>query len=181
MGKQYLRINNFTISTPLIDIVKDIRNQIVNGKLKTVQLKSDNIRVTCPFHSGGFENRASSDIFIGDSDKLEYGWFKCFTCGESSPFYHFVSHCFDISDEAAKKWLIDNYADSEIVNSFSLPEIDLSKPKTKIISDTVLQSFESFSPYVTGRKLSKSILDLFEVKYDKKSKCIVFPVRNEKG
>lgn len=101
---QRLKIGNKVISTDLYDIVKDIQSKIRNNKLKVVKKQgTSNIRVTCPFHKNGLESRPSADIFIGDSDEVEYGTFKCFTCSEHAPFYHFVAECFEESDEWAKQ------------------------------------------------------------------------------
>ena len=178
----YLRINNKIITTPLIDIVKIIQSKIYNGKLKVIKNRGDNIRVTCPFHKGGLENKASADIYIGDKvDILDYGWFKCFTCGEQGPFYKFVAECFDISEASAKHWLIENFADSEIDYTVDLPPMDFSKKKTELIPEAILSTFEDFHPYMIQRKLSKRIIEVFEVKYDPKTKCLVFPVRDELG
>lgn len=178
----YLRINNKVINTPLLEIVKTIQSQIYNGKLKIIKNRGDNIRVTCPFHKGGLENRASADIYIGDkTDILDYGWFKCFTCGEQGPFYKFVAECFDISETSAKHWLIENFADSEIEYTVDLPPMDFSKKKTEFIPEAILETFESFHPYMIQRKLSKRIIEVFEVKYDSNTKCLVFPVRDEFG
>ena len=180
---QYLKIGHKTISTPLIEIVKDLKSIIHNNKLKTIRDRGDNIRVTCPFHKNGLEDRASADIYIGPStDTLEYGWFKCFTCGEKAPFYHFVASCLEVSDFDAKRWLIENYADGDVEYEIELPPIDLfPKKKNKPISENILNQFESFHPYMVQRKLSKKVIDKFQLKYDPASKCLVFPVRDELG
>ena len=179
-----LIIDNKTISTPLIDIIKSVKNQLHNGKLKDIRPKGNNIRVTCPHHKNGLENTPAGDIYIGPAtDKVEYGWFKCFTCGEQGPFYHFIAECFDTDDEWAKEWLLENYADGIIEYEIDLPEIDLKNntKKTEYLSESVLDEFEDFHPYMLKRKLTKEVCKQFEVKYDPKGKCLVFPVRDEKG
>ena len=179
-----LIIDNKTISTPLIDIIKSVKNQLHNGKLKDIRPKGHNIRVTCPHHKNGLENTPAGDIYIGPAtDKVEYGWFKCFTCGEQGPFYHFIAECFDTDDEWAKEWLLENYADGIIEYEIDLPEIDLKNntKKTEYLSESVLDEFEDFHPYMLKRKLTKEVCKQFEVKYDKKTKSLVFAVRDEKG
>lgn len=179
----YLKIDNKTISTPLLDIVKDIQNVLHNGKLKVVKLLNNNIRVTCPHHNKGLENVAASDIYIGpQNDLVEYGWFKCFVCGEQGPFYHFVAECFDESDEWAKSWLLDNYSDGLIEYELELPEIDLNNDVKEInLDESILETFEIYHPYMTKRKLTKEVINKFQIRYDPKSKCIIFPVRDDKG
>ena len=179
----YLKIDNKVISTPLLDIVKDIQSILKNGKLKTIRILNNNIRVTCPHHNKGLEQIAASDIYIGeDTDIVEYGFFKCFVCNEQGPFYHFVAECFDEDDEFAKEWLIDNYADGLIEYELDLPEIDINESTSNILLDeNILKTFEDYHPYMTKRKLSKDVISKFEIKYDPKTKCIVFPVRDQFG
>ena len=178
-----LVIDNKTISTPLIDIIKSIKNQLHNGKLKDIRVKGNNIRLTCPHHNNGLENTPAGDIYIGpQTDKVEYGWYKCFVCGEQGPFYHFVAECFDADDEWAKEWLLENYADGIIEYQLDLPEININKKEDKkYLNENILKSFEDFHPYMLKRKLTKDVCKEFEVKYDPKSKMLVFPVRDEKG
>lgn len=182
---QKLKIKNRYISTPIINIIEDIQFSIHNGKLNYVKYRGhDNIRVTCPFHKGGKENKPSADIYIGpSSDKVDYGYFKCFTCEKQGPFQLFVAECFECSIKDAEKWLIENYADELTDLVLDLPEITTanSNGKSKILPESVLNPFESFHPYLIGRKLSKKIIDLFEVKYDTVTQSIVFPVRDESG
>ena len=178
-----LIIDNKTISTPLIDIIKSVKAHLNNGKLKDIKPKGNNIRITCPHHNHGLENTPAGDIYIGPpTDKVEYGWFKCFVCGEQGPFYHFIAECFDTDDEWAKEWLLDNYADGIIEYEIDLPEINLNNNKRKeYLSESVLKDFEDFHPYMLKRKLTQEICKKFEVKYDKKTKCLVFAVRDENG
>lgn len=176
-----LRIDNYGITKPLIDIVKDIKAACHDGKLAQIRQVGDNIRVCCvnSEHKGGLENKPSAGIYIGDSDETEYGWYRCFTCGVSCPFYHFVALAFECSDEKAKDWLIKNYADTQIEVSIDLPELTLTKTKTEYLSEDILKDFYNFHPYMNQRKLDQHILDIFEVKYDPKMEALVFPVRDE--
>ena len=183
---QYLKIDNKIIPTPLIDIIKDIRFELKNGKLKFIKEMGDNIRITCPArnHKNGKERKASASIYIGDrTDELDYGWYRCFTCNTQGPFTKFVAECFEESEEWAKQWLIEKYAEIDLTDNhhLDLPEIEL-KPIKKITSldESVLNNFQNFHPYMNKRKLSKHICELFKVKYDQNTKSIVFPVYDEK-
>lgn len=176
----YLVIGNKTISKPLLDILKIVKESIRNGKLKELRQRDNNIRVSCPFHKDGLENKASCDIYIGSSNEVEYGWFHCFTCGEQGPFYKFVAECFDKSEDWAKNWLIENFADGIIEKSLDLEPIILNKKQTKeYLNENILNEFASYHPYMTKRKLSKEVCERFKVRYDTKSHCIVFPVWDE--
>lgn len=181
---EYLKVRNSKISTPLFNIVKDIQNLINNGKLSVINLMGTNVRVTCvnPEHKGGHEKRASAAIYIGEStDRVNYGTYSCFTCQLASSFPHFVAMAFDKDDAWAEDWLIANYSDGIIEEELlNLPIIDLNaKPQKQILSESILDAFESFHPYMVQRKLSKRIIELFKIKYDPETRCVVFPVYDE--
>ena len=185
-----LIINDKCITTPLYQIIMDIRNSLHNGKLRIVEKKGNNIKVTCPHHKNGLEGNA--DCYIYDGDPIynkkgelivDYGYMNCFACGEKGPFWHFVAECFDESDEWAKSWLLDNYFDALIDYLPILPPIEISDSSSdiKLLEESCLSSFQNYHPYMTKRKISREVIDKFELKYDPQSKCIVFPVRDEKG
>jgi len=179
---RYLVINNKTISKPIVDILKIIRQKITSGKLKNIRVRSDNIRVTCPFHKDGLENKPSCDIYIGESAEVEFGWFKCFTCNEQGPFYKFVAECFEKSEEWAINWLIENFSDGLVETELELEPIILSSDKNnKYLDEKILDDFKDYHPYMVKRKLSKKVCELFKVKYDDNSQSLVFPVWDERN
>ena len=47
--------------------------------------------------------------------------------------------------------------------------------------ESIVANFEDFHPYMLQRKLTREICKKFEVKYDPKTKCLVFVVRDETG
>ena len=103
-----LIIGTYRVDTPLYEVLKTLKGELTNGKLKTIQQKGSYISVTCPFHSEGLEKHPSCGIYIGDTD-TEYGAFNCFTCGTKGSFVYFVAGCLDTSVEQAKKWLIAHF------------------------------------------------------------------------
>lgn len=185
-----LIIGNKSISTPLWDIIMDIKRQLTNGKLKIIRMQgANNIRLTCPHHKNGLEKDADCCVYIGDTVKgrdgkivVDYGWMDCFACGEKGPFWHFVAECFDKTDEWAKKWLIDNYSDGIVEYIQELEPITLIKGDSSVIlEDNILDQFQDYHPYMTERKLTKDVIKEFEIKYNPLNKCLVFPVRDERG
>lgn len=178
-----LKVNNKPLSAQPLEIVKEIKNILHNGKLAVIKEMGDNIRITCPCsdHKDGRESKPSASIYIGENDELEFGWYRCFTCNTQGPFSRFVAECFECSEDKAKEWLLENYGMETDEVELDLPEISL-KPKSsqKYLNPKMLESFQSFHPYLTKRKLSKHICELFDVKYDPKSKSVVFPVYDEK-
>ena len=76
-----------------------------------------------------------------------------------------------------KKWLIDNYSDGTIEEELiDLPDIDLKRRSNKqpSLSESILDSFDSFHPYMIQRKLTKRIIELFKIKYDANTKVLYF-------
>lgn len=187
----YIEVRKKFITTSLWDIVMDIKNQLHNGKLKVVKKQGDdNIRVTCPHHKNGLEDSPDCDIYIGQTLKnskgqviVAYGTVKCFACDFKGDFVKFVAECFDKSREWAEDWLIENYSSMESGEDLiDLEPIVLNaKPKKKYLDESILNTFEDFHPYMLQRKLTKEVVKEFEVKYDPKTECLVFPVRDEKG
>lgn len=178
-----LIINNNVINTPIINILNDIKKQLTNGKLKYFKIDGNDIRCTCPHHKGGKEDKPSCGVYVGDSsDEVKYGDFNCFTCGTHGPFFRFVAECFDKDEEWAKQWLIDNYGDGTENQLIDLPEIVLTKNRKKVnnyLDESILSTFQSWHPYIEKRKISRKIASLFQIKYDTRSQCIVFPVYDE--
>lgn len=177
-----LKVRNKIINTPLLEIINDLKSQLHNGKLQTIKVIGQDIRVTCvnPDHKGGHESEASAGVYFGkDSDKLKYGTYHCFTCGIACSFVHFVAMAFECSDDTAEQWLIDNYADATEEYEIDLPEIELVKPKAQYINENILKKFQDFHPYMIQRKLTKEVIKEFEIKYS--DGYLIFPVRDHTG
>ena len=176
-----IKVDNYIITTPLIDVLNQLRLSLTNGKLREIQEAGDNIVVTCPHHSGGHEHKAACNVYRGNNDNIEYGYFRCFVCEEQGSFVKFVAECFDSSEEFAKKWLIKNFGilNGNVV-SFG-EEIDFMKPwlaKTKNyvpLDASVLDTYQHWHPYLEKRKLSRDVCELFNIRYDPKYRQIVFP------
>lgn len=174
-----LRIDKYVINTPIIDILQRLKMSLVNGKLRDIKPGIDNIVVTCPVHSGGVENTAACNIYIGDSHSIEYGYYRCFVCESQGSFVDFVSHCFDRSKEFAKDWLISTFGTlAEDYISIGEP-INIYKRKqniNKYLSVSELDKYQNWHPYLAQRKLSRQICEQFKIKYDPYWRQIIFPV-----
>ena len=53
--------------------------------------------------------------------------------------------------------------------------------KNPSFENITLDSYQNWHPYMQQRKLSKNVCEKFDIKYDPKSECIVFPVKDVKG
>lgn len=179
-----LIIEGNIIKTPIEAIMQDIKRDLMGRKLAVIEAKGDDIKVTCPSHKGGAENKPSCQVYIGEDNDINYGTMHCFTCGEKGPFFHFVALCFNQSDEWARGWLIKNYGEGVVNPSLpKLPEIILDKTKKfKSAPDSsILDTFVSWHPYLEKRKITRKVAERFHVKYDPQSQCVVFPVYDIHG
>jgi len=179
-----LIVDNYVINKPIIDILHRLKLTLTNGKLKDIEEKTDNILVTCPVHDGGHESTPACNIYIGNSPKIPYGYFNCFVCGSKGTFLKFVAECFNSSQDFAKAWLLDTFG-GELVNKavFMGPDIKLGKPKksTHRIDPKELDNYQTWTPYLGKRKLSREICELFRVRYDPKYRQVIFPAYDIKG
>lgn len=143
---------------------------------------SAGIKVPCPIHSNGHEKHPSCYLNTTNED-IEPLTYHCFTCQKSGPFYDFVSNCMDVSLEEAKNWLVDNFGNTILDYSIKLDDISLNSSikASQYLDESILGKFESYHPYMTERKISDIIIDAFDIKYDKETQCLVFPVRDKYG
>ena len=178
-----LNINNKHIDTPIQDILYDIKRELHNRKLRVIEVKGNDIKVTCPCsdHKSGQELNPDCHITIKENGDLEYGTFHCFGCGESGSFVKFVSKCFECSIEYAKQWLLDTYDYSTTEEELNLEPISFKKNVKQSIDESVLDTMIDYHPYMLKRKLNLDICKMFKVKYDTKSECLAFPVYDERN
>lgn len=175
-----LIINNYVIDTPIIDILEQVKKESPYKILKTMKKMGEDIRVTCPFHKDGNEDHPSCNVYCGDKDDIEYGYFKCFTCSEQGHLYDFVGKCFGEDSDFGKEWLIERFGNNYIDIIKIEDEIKLKKnSNNNYLNESILDNFQSYHPYMTQRKISNKIIEMFKLKYDPKTKCIVFPVWDE--
>lgn len=179
-----ITINGQVIQKDIFQILNEVKSENPN-KLAVIQKSGDeNIQVTCPVHANGQESHPSCFISINPNKKIPYGTVHCFTCGFNGSFSKFVGACFDRSEAYGKNWLLNKYANVLIKDHLNLQPIDLSAniiSKPKVLDESILDTFESYHPYMTKRGISEGIIKLFNLKYDQKRKSIVFPVYNING
>ena len=176
-----LRVDNYIIETPLIEIVTQLRMALTNGKLREIKSWSegdDNIVVTCPnrHHKGGREHSAAMNIYVGDNSKIPYGFCKCWACDFQCTFVGFVAECFECSEDYAKHWLIERFG--ILAENIIITDDDIViKPKRAAarLPASSLDHLQSWHPYLAERKLSREVCELFQVKYDPSTSQIVFP------
>lgn len=181
-----LVIGNKIIITPMMKILEILQFELshYNGKLKDVQPQNgQNIAVSCPKHKDGMELHASCQVFADPDDEYTiYGSVHCFSCGYKASLPRFIGDCFDENEKFGEEWLLLRCETAFISEVNYLPEIILdSKPEQTVLDESELIKYEYYHPYMWKRKLSKDIVDMFEVGYDPKQNMLTFPVRDEKG
>ena len=175
---QRILIDNYLIETPIIKIIELLRISLTNGKLKDVQDKSDDIVVSCPFHSSGQEEHGS--CFIRKKD----GVFHCFGCGEKGSFLKFVAECFDAPESYAKAWLLKNFGGELVAKNLFMGEpivLNRNKGIKKHLDESILDQYQTWNPYFNQRKLTRETAQNFNLRYDPKYRQVIFPYYNEKG
>lgn len=179
-----LKIKNRLITEPIINILYQARREANNGKLKDIIDKHNgNLLISCPIHKGGCEKKPSCTVAISTETDLEPGFAHCFTCGYSAPLTQLITDVFNEDDVSfGEDWIRERFGSTLVSSVEYLPEIVLEKPKVKktFLDESILTEYDYYHPYMWHRKLSKEVVDMFRVGYDKNRDAITFPVYDEK-
>lgn len=189
-------VNGLVIQADGMEILTEMKSQLdANGiqLFHTIKQGVNNIQFSCPIHKGGQERKPS----CGMSTVVTYrggkafpaGTVHCFTCGYTSNLTEFVSTCFGHQDGGmfGNRWLRKNFMTHAVQNrapiNLNLGRVnDVNKTVNKlIIPESVLDSYRFYHDYMYKRKLNDEIIELFDVGYDKKNKCLTFPVKDLEG
>lgn len=181
-----LIIDQHVIRRDIKGILSELQKICVPGKLKNIVYQSENVRVTCPVHKDGMENKPSCNIYVGEDNDIIWGTTHCFACGYKGSLISFVSEACDKSLSWANNWLKQHFTEYVLdENQLAIDgPININKDKNlgkERIKESVLLDFQSWHPYMEKRGLSKSVCEKYDVKYDQNSECIVFPVRDLSG
>lgn len=180
-------------------------NEIMEELIRQLRLRSipylgkikdgpTDIQVCCPYHNGGMERNPSAGIRKSD------GKFHCFACNEIHELPEVISFCFEhYSDYLGKfgwQWLLKNFAtvqveerkdvELDMYRAYSANRIcdrndNLGNADGLFVSEEELDSYRYTHPYMYKRRLTDEIIELFDIGYDRRTKCITFPVRDTKG
>jgi DNA primase len=182
---QKLKIDNYILDAPVIDVLRRLQLALTNGKLRDIKVGSENIVVTCPDHDGGREAHPACNIYIGDNPKIEYGYFNCFVCNSRGNFLTFVAHCFETSEAYAKSWLLKNFEGAMVEHyAYMGDDIQVGKRKQKTVQkldESILDQYQKWTPYLGQRKLSRELCEFFKVRYDPKYRQVIFPAYDIHG
>lgn len=177
-------INNKGLSADVETILKTIRSETAwkgDMYLKDIKPINNAVMVTCPFHKDHKEKKPACGVFISDSDTFKEGDFHCFTCHAMGNIVDLVAACFEETREFAKEWLVERFGNIYIKKEEFLPEITFNSPQVinTFLNESILEQYKTYHPYMWERKLSKEVVDRFNVGYDKSRNAITFPVFDE--
>lgn len=173
-------IDNIVINASYYDILVAFKVYINSKGLnyfKDIKLGQDNIMVTCPFHKNGQEKKPSCGISLKD------GIVHCFTCGTVKTFTQMLSYCLGYNDNGEKglNWIINNIEHNQLEQRNLDIFLNREKEKINYISEQELDTYRYYHQYMFDRKLTKEIINKFDVGFDIKNNSITFPVRDIKG
>lgn len=202
-----IKLKESEIQVSVLDVLQALKAELAADNidlLKDIKDGPANVMITCPFHNHGQEHKPSMGV------KKQGGIAHCFTCGEVVDFTELVSYCVNgtKSSQFGTTWLLNRYRDFTFqtlketlkFNEFRGKEKDklivakcrgehsdvnivTGKRESKhFVSETELDSYRWTHPYWTKRGITdESIIELFDLGYDKKTDCITFPVRDVNG
>lgn len=181
-----LVIDGNVIDTPIEEILLKLRSELSSDFLYDIERKEDDVVITCPFHKDGHESHPSCYVYCGVDKDIEYGYYRCFTCGSKGPLSSLVAYVLGKPDDRkfGEKWLVDRFGGSIIEKPIVMEPLDLESTGNVRHSSwdaKMLSKMDEFHPYMAKRKLSREVCRRFNIRYDPKTDCIVFPVNDVNG
>ena len=178
-----LIVQNKIIEVDAIDIIKQLREETGYKYFRDIKEVSggSKLMVTCPWHKDGQENHPSCCVSNTSENDYEKGFFHCFTCNKSESVLKVISHCLNIKDSESEEWLVERFGTSFIKKAFTLTDIELKPQKARYMSESILNNYQYYNDYMWERKLTKEVVDRFEVGYNPSNRTLTFPVRDDKG
>ena len=202
-----INIKDSQIQVSVLDALQTLKGELASENIELLKDIKDgpaNVMITCPFHSNGQEHRPSMGV------KKQGGIAHCFTCGEVVSFSELVSYCRNgvKSEQYGTTWLINRYRDLTFENLKAQLQFNEFRGKEKdklmiaksrgeklnvdintgkkieknFVSEEELDEYRWTHKYWAERGIvDEKIIELFDLGYDRKTKCITFPVRDKQG
>lgn len=177
---------NADLETILNELISQLRLNNIQYIQKIVPTTKD-IQICCPYHNEGMERKPSAGIRRSD------GLFHCFACGEVHSLPEVISHCFgkDGFGQFGWNWLLKNFATVSVEERKKI-ELNIKRARTNMDNDSgidknyvteeELDKYRYYHPYWKERKITDEwLFDLFDLGYDKATKCITMPNKDLKG
>lgn len=188
-----MQINDYTFSCELEDILQELRSQLTLNGIQYLQKEprqsGNSLQIQCPYHGNGLERKPSAGIRKTD------GMFHCFACGEIHTLPEVISYCFGHSEDYVGawgwKWLVKNFITIQVEERKDVV-LDFSRDRSshnidpgtdiRFVTEEELEEYRWTHPYWKKRGITDEyIIELFDLGYDKETKCITFPIRDKEG
>ncbi len=173
IGEQYVEVD-------IKSVIEKLRHDNPEYFYKTIDTNG-NLMVCCPFHKNGREKKPSMGILKKD------GTCHCFTCDWVGSLSEMISNFYGYNDfgRYGDKWLLRNFKSIQIEERNDL-DLDFdrnrnTKKQVEYVSETELDSYRYFHPYMYERKMTNEVIEKFDIGYDSKTDSITFPVRDING
>lgn len=206
-----MQINDFILNVEIEEVLAELRRQLVlNGfdyLEKEPKPSGNSVQVQCPYHGDGKERRPSAGIRRTDGMFHCFACNEVHTLPEV--ISHCFGKNEDVAGAWGWKWLLKNFAVVQVeerkdvaldfVRAGLAHKFDPDKntgtgvgglcgekqssrqADPEFVTETELESYRYYHPYMYKRKLTDDIIELFDVGFDKKTNCITFPIRDQEG
>lgn len=175
------KVKNFEFGGEMIDVVNELKYDLAKNNISlfdTIKPMSKYISVTCPYHKSGHEKKPSAGF------RKDTGYFSCFTCQEKHPLDEVIGYCFGKDNKFGIEWLQEHFSFDEYEeNNRKIKTLFTKKEKQTVtyITEEELKTYRMFHPYMFERKLTKDVVRKYDIGFDKITKCLTFPNKDEKG
>lgn len=199
-------VNGNPIIANEVDVLAELKAQLAMSGVELfrhIRMGPNNIQFSCPVHGGGQERRPScgvSTVAAKKGDKvIPAGTVHCFTCGYTATLEEMISKCFGKEDDGAagRAWLTKNFLTVSVQDRGNIA-LDMQRTaapqREKYVPEATLDALRYYHPYMYKRKLTDSVIEMFDVGYDnhfelkdtfgkvkRVLQCITFPVRDLTG
>lgn len=182
-----MQIDDTLFTCELEDILDELQSQLAANDIPYLQKgykrSGNSLQIQCPYHGNGQERNRSAGIRRSD------GMFHCFACNEVHTLPEFISACFQKTDSIGVfgwRWLRKNFMSLDIEErkniQFDLDRNVKIKKTPQYVTEEELDGYRYYHPYWKERKITDEyIIELFDLGYDDKTKCITMPVRDRSG
>lgn len=186
-----ISIKNKEIDVSVLEVLETFR-EYYHKKTGKVILKdiidngSENLMVTCISHKDGNESKPSCGVLKTEHNHRPTGTVHCFTCGYTATLPQMISDALGFEDGGleGERWLINTFIDNLYEGREKL-NLDLNRTKIKknknYITEEELEQFRYYHNYMWKRKLTREVVELFDIGYDRNTRCITFPVNDLNG
>lgn len=192
-----MKINDTIINADCETVIAELQRQLAINNIPYLQRTingASNIQVQCPFHGNGQERHPSAGIRKSD------GVFHCFSCDARHTLPEVISYCFGQNDVLGKwgmRWLLRNFSATSIeerkdvkidfgrntsTNKDSSMDNSDADKSNSFVTEAELDSYRYYHEYWKERGITEDwLIELFDLGYDIKTKCITFPNHDENG